>query len=291
MLVVLGDAPPQRYADATYHFTDAMRDARTAGVRLLPVAASGGDRTLEYLFRAFGAYTSTPYVYLTDDSGIGNDHLEADAAPTDVERFNDALVRLVVSDLRGKGMHAPGNWRAWRDYGVPPWEGKPRRLVVGLGAGLTMLARYQDVASMTWARAGIAFGDLELRFHLGWSTDLDRRDAPRALARVGPGETMPPAGTSLALVPGAGVRYLFGPWQRLRAFAAVGLEAEILRGHPAAGVATMVNSQAGFELRSVDASGFAAGIQVGGHVMLYGQRDITTPRPHLDLSLYVEHRF
>lgn len=291
VLVVLGDAPPKRYPDAQYRFTDAMRDARAAGVRLLPVAASGADRTVEYLFRAFGAYTSTPYVYLTDDSGIGNDHLEADAAPTDVERFNDLLVRMVVSDLHQHGMHAPGNWKAWRDYRAPPWQGKPRRLVAGLGAGVTMLASYRDIASITWARAGIAFGDLELRFHLGWSNDLDRRAGPRALARVGPGETMPAASSSLALVPGATVRYLFGPWQRVRAFAAVGLEEEILRGHPADGVATMVNSQAGFELRSPDAAGLAAGVQVGGHVMLYGQRDITTPRPHLDLSLYVEHRF
>ncbi len=291
VLVVLGDAPPKRYPDAQYRFTDAMRDARTAGIRLLPVAASGADRTVEYLFRAFGAYTSTPYVYLTDDSGIGNDHLEADAAPTDVERFNDLLVRMVVSDLHQHGMHAPGNWKAWRDYRAPPWQGKPRRLVAGLGAGITMLARYQDIASMTWARAGIAFGDLELRFHLGWSTDIDRRAGPQAIARVGPGGTMPEASSALALVPGATVRYLFGPWQRVRAFAAVGLEEEILRGHPAAGVATMVNSQAGLELRSPDAAGLAAGVQVGGHVMLYGQRDITTPRPHLDLSIYVEHRF
>jgi hypothetical protein len=108
VLVVFADAPPHAYSDAQYTYHDALRAASARGVRVLPVAASGADRTVEYLFRAMGAFTSTPYVYLTDDSGVGGAHLEADTDRVGVERFNDLLVRLIASDLRGEGMHEPG---------------------------------------------------------------------------------------------------------------------------------------------------------------------------------------
>jgi hypothetical protein len=108
VLVLIADAPPQHYRDAQYRHPHALVDAARRGIRFLPVAASGADRNVEYLFRAMGAFTSTPYVYLTDDSGIGEAHMEADTDRVAIERFNDLLVRLVLSDLRGLGMHEPG---------------------------------------------------------------------------------------------------------------------------------------------------------------------------------------
>jgi hypothetical protein len=105
VLVVVADAPPQDYPDARFTYRDAIREASARGIRLLPVAASGADRTVEYLFRAMGASTGAPYVYLTDESGVGAPHMEADTDRVAVERFNDLLSRLIVSDLRGQGMH------------------------------------------------------------------------------------------------------------------------------------------------------------------------------------------
>jgi len=107
VLVLIADAPPQPYLDSAYTYHDALADASARGIRILPVAASGSDRTVEYLLRAMGAFTGTPYVYLTDDSGIGNPHMEADTDRISVEMFSDLLTRLVVSDLRGHGMHEP----------------------------------------------------------------------------------------------------------------------------------------------------------------------------------------
>lgn len=108
VLVVVSDAPPKRYADAQYTYRHALLEAQERGIRILPVAASGADRTVEYLFRAMGAFTSTPYVYLTDDSGIGDSHMEADTDRVAVEYFADLLGRMVIADLRGEGMHEPG---------------------------------------------------------------------------------------------------------------------------------------------------------------------------------------
>ena len=108
VLVVIADAPPQMYPDEQFEYRASMREASQRGIRILPVAASGADRRVEYLFRAMAAYTSTPYTYLTDESGVGAPHMEADTDRVAVERFNDLLVRLVISDLRGQGMHEPG---------------------------------------------------------------------------------------------------------------------------------------------------------------------------------------
>lgn len=115
VLVLVADAPPQHYGDSNFTYREAMVRAAQRGIRILPVAASGSDRRVEFLFRAMGAYTSTPYVYLTDDSGVGGSHMEADTDRVAVERFNDALVRLVSSDLRGQGMHEPGRLGAERN--------------------------------------------------------------------------------------------------------------------------------------------------------------------------------
>jgi len=103
-LVVISDAPPQRY-QTQFDYRTAMTQAAARGIRILPVAASGADREVEFLFRAMATMTSTPYVYLTDDSGIGNSHMEADTDRVAVEYFHDLLTRLVIDDIHGHGMH------------------------------------------------------------------------------------------------------------------------------------------------------------------------------------------
>jgi hypothetical protein len=108
VLVVIADAPPQHYSDEQFTWHEAIDTASQCGIRMVPVAASGADRSVEYLFRAMGAATSTPYVHLTDDSGVGAPHLAADTDHVTVERFADLLTRLVIADLQGAGMHEPG---------------------------------------------------------------------------------------------------------------------------------------------------------------------------------------
>jgi len=111
VVVLIADAPPQRYRDRSFDFVDAARIASRDGVRILPVSASGSDREVEYLFRALCTVTSTPFVQLTNDSGIGGAHLAADAPAQRTEMFSDLLTRLLVADLRGEGMHVSG-WQS-----------------------------------------------------------------------------------------------------------------------------------------------------------------------------------
>jgi hypothetical protein len=94
MLFVVADAPPHEYADATYTYHDALADASRRGIAVFPLASSGIDRPTEYLMRAMAVATGGKYIFLTDDSGIGNPHLTPET-PFQVEPLNDLMVREI----------------------------------------------------------------------------------------------------------------------------------------------------------------------------------------------------
>jgi hypothetical protein len=101
MLVVLADAPPHPYPDAPYTYRDALVDAGGRGIAIFPIAASGVDKATEHLFRGFAASTGGKYIFLTDDSGIGNPHLKPDIQGYEVEPLNRLLVREIRAFAAG----------------------------------------------------------------------------------------------------------------------------------------------------------------------------------------------
>lgn len=94
MLFLVADAPPKRYDDESFTHHDAVADAARRGISIFPLAASGTDRPTEYLMRAMAVATGGHYLFLTDDSGVGNPHLTPDQ-PYGVERLNDLIVREI----------------------------------------------------------------------------------------------------------------------------------------------------------------------------------------------------
>ena len=97
MLFLLADAPPQQYAGQDYTYHEAIQDAAANGIAIYPVAASGVDKPTEFLFRAMAVMTGGKYVFLTDDSGVGNPHEEPDITGYKVEKLNDLMVREIRS--------------------------------------------------------------------------------------------------------------------------------------------------------------------------------------------------
>ena len=98
ILIHVADAPShdndvESWNNSTLKFAEM-------GVRIITVASSGIDKKTEYLFRSQSILTNGMYVYLTNDSGIGDYHLEAtvEERPT-VEYLNASLVRII------KGYH------------------------------------------------------------------------------------------------------------------------------------------------------------------------------------------
>ncbi len=68
------DAPPHDGKEK--ELIAAAQKASERGIRLIPVVASDNDRDTELFGRALAITTGGTYVFLTDDSGIGNSHEE-----------------------------------------------------------------------------------------------------------------------------------------------------------------------------------------------------------------------
>ncbi len=97
---LVADAPPHYYADEQYTYKNAIVDLNARGVKLLTVGASGIDKSTEYLFRQMSAYTGGRYVFLTDDSGVGDSHLIPDITNYQVEHLDKILVRAIGDEAR-----------------------------------------------------------------------------------------------------------------------------------------------------------------------------------------------
>ncbi len=59
------------------------------------MVASNADRATELFGRAAAIVTNGTYVFLTDDSGVGDEHLEPIVGSYDVELLHDVIVRII----------------------------------------------------------------------------------------------------------------------------------------------------------------------------------------------------
>jgi len=95
------DAPPHNtQQNATLYF-NSVKTAAKKGIRIIPVASSGIDLPTEYLLRQEALMTGGTYIFLTDDSGIGNEHLQPTVGEYTVEYLNACMVRVVNEYLSG----------------------------------------------------------------------------------------------------------------------------------------------------------------------------------------------
>jgi len=69
------------------------------GIRIIPVFCSSPSKECEFMCRYFSVLTGGTYVFLTDDSGVGESHVEASVGKFQVEPLNDLLVRLIAKYL------------------------------------------------------------------------------------------------------------------------------------------------------------------------------------------------
>lgn len=111
-------------ADAPHHGKDApamvsaVRAARDKGIHVYPVASSGIDELTEYTMRASAQLTGGRYLFLTDDSGVGESHEVPSIPCYFVTKLNDAIVRMVDIELSGT-YHEPSADQILRKGGDP----------------------------------------------------------------------------------------------------------------------------------------------------------------------------
>ena len=89
------DAPPHNKPAVISSIQYSVKTAAASGIKLIPVVASGIDKTTEFLMRFIAMYTNGTYVFITDHSRIGNKHLEPSVGEYQVEKLSDLMVRLI----------------------------------------------------------------------------------------------------------------------------------------------------------------------------------------------------
>lgn len=106
-LLLVADAPPH---DNLYGRTwNAAEHLRAQRVHITPVAASGVADEAEYVMRAMAAMTQSRYLFLTDDSGIGNAHAAPAIDCYYVTRLDALLRRVIDSQLSGRRIEPSAN--------------------------------------------------------------------------------------------------------------------------------------------------------------------------------------
>ncbi|MFO0760336.1 MAG: VWA domain-containing protein [Byssovorax sp.] len=99
MAFLVADAPP--HAEHAEAYLSAVNGLRPKGIKLYPVAASGVDIDAEYMMRVGAEATLGRYLFLTDDSGVGDPH-EAPHIPCyQVQKLSKLMSRVIASELSG----------------------------------------------------------------------------------------------------------------------------------------------------------------------------------------------
>jgi hypothetical protein len=101
VMFLIADAPPHaQHMGRTLLAANALRKK---GVSIYPVACSGYDDAAEFVMRGCALLTGSRFLFLTNDSGVGDGHAEPSAAPAyHVERLDRLMVEIISGELAGK---------------------------------------------------------------------------------------------------------------------------------------------------------------------------------------------
>jgi hypothetical protein len=95
ILFLVLDAPPHHNNSVISNIQTSLLKTAEKGIKIIPITASGIDKETEFLMRFLAMTTTGTYVFITDDSGIGNSHLQASVGEYQVEYLNNLMVRLI----------------------------------------------------------------------------------------------------------------------------------------------------------------------------------------------------
>lgn len=95
ILFLILDAPPHHEMQVIQNIQASVQKASEKGIKIIPVTASGIDKETESLMRFLSISTNGTYVFITNHSGVGGDHIEASVGEYEVEYLNNLMVRLI----------------------------------------------------------------------------------------------------------------------------------------------------------------------------------------------------
>ena len=100
LLFLILDAPPHN--DAIARIQQQIFKAAAMGIRIIPIACSGTDKSTEFLLRSMALATNGTYTFLTNHSGVGNSHIEPTTDKYEIELLNGLLQRVIGQFLFAK---------------------------------------------------------------------------------------------------------------------------------------------------------------------------------------------
>jgi len=100
ILFLVADAPP--HDKNLKEMLPLIKKARAKGIRVYPIGASGVAEKAEYMMRHIALFTQGRYLWLTDDSGVGNGHAEPKVKCYQVTRLDQLISRVIESELSGR---------------------------------------------------------------------------------------------------------------------------------------------------------------------------------------------
>lgn len=106
-VVLVADAPP--HDDRIGATWEQVQEARARRIQITPVAASGVGHRAEFVMRAAAAATQSRYLFLTDDSGVGNPHATPEVKCYVVTRLDSLLRRVLDSQISGRRIEPTEN--------------------------------------------------------------------------------------------------------------------------------------------------------------------------------------
>lgn len=116
LMFMILDAPPHHQSAKIRRIQRSVKEAAAKGIILIPVVASGIDKTTEFLMRFMALSTNGTYVFITDHSGIGNSHLAPTVGQYKVEKLNQLLYRL-TRKYAGLDVHMAKDLRNFANNG------------------------------------------------------------------------------------------------------------------------------------------------------------------------------
>jgi len=94
ILFLILDAPP--HDEAKTDMLNLIKRAASMGIRIVPVVCSGAEKSTEFIMRSIALATNGDYLFLTDESKVGNSHMKPTTDAFSVELLTNLMQRVIT---------------------------------------------------------------------------------------------------------------------------------------------------------------------------------------------------
>lgn len=94
IIFLILDAPP--HGDKNIEIQKLVKQSAEMGIKIIPIVASGINKSTEYLMKYMAIVTQGDYVYLSDHSGVGNSHIKPTGIKENIDLLENKLKEIIL---------------------------------------------------------------------------------------------------------------------------------------------------------------------------------------------------